>query len=150
MKIDAKALDLILYGRDPIELRFVEQLVDRSQTRAIGYAIHLATQRFMDGKTPLADVLDRLEEFFDRSGLDVLDPFRRGERHPGAFARPCRYEIAAAIKLAPHGADAPSERGPVGPLRAGGCCGCLIFAYGKLSEAPSSACGLPVVRVVAR
>ena len=97
VKIDAKALDLILYGRDPIELRFVEQLVDRSQTRAIGYAIHLATQRFMDGKTPLADVLDRLEEFFDRSGLDVLDPFRRGERHPGAFARPRRYEIAAAI-----------------------------------------------------
>ncbi len=97
VKIDAKGLDLILYGRDPIELRFVEQLVDRSQTRAIGYAIHLATRRFMDGKTSLSDVLDRLDRFLDTDGLDSLDPFRRGERHPGAFARPRRYEIAAAI-----------------------------------------------------
>jgi len=97
VKIDAKALDLILYGRDPIELRFVEQLVDRSQTRAIGYAIHLAAQRFMNRQASLAEVLDQLEEFFDKYGLDALDPFRRGERHPGAFARPRRYEIAAAI-----------------------------------------------------
>ncbi len=97
VKIDAKALDLILYGRDPIELRFVEQLVDRSQTRAIGYAIHLATRRFMDGRTSLDEVLGLLEQFFDEQGIDSLDPFRRGERHPGAFARPRRYEIAAAI-----------------------------------------------------
>lgn len=97
VKIDAKALDLILYGRDPIELRFVEQLVDRGQTRAIGYAIYLATRRFMDGKSSLGEILDRLDRFLDEDGLDALDPFRRGERHPGAFARPRRYEIAAAI-----------------------------------------------------
>jgi predicted ABC-class ATPase len=97
VKIDAKTRDLILYGSDPIDLRFVEQLTDRSQTRAIGMAIHLATQRFIDGRTTLREVLNRLDLFFDRYGLDALDPFRRGEAHPGAFARPRRYEIAAAI-----------------------------------------------------
>ncbi len=97
VKIDAKARDLILYGRDPIDLRFVEQLVDKSQTRAIGYAIYLATQRFMDGKATLRQILDRVDAFLDEHGLDALDPFRRGEHHPGAFARPRRYEIAAAI-----------------------------------------------------
>ena len=51
----------------------------------------------MDGETPLAEVLDRLEAFFDERGLDELDPFHRRERHPGRFARPRRFEIAAAI-----------------------------------------------------
>lgn len=97
VKIDAKARDLILFGSDPIELRFVEQLVDYSQTRAIGYAIHLATEKFMDGSATLAEVMQQLEAFFDEHGLDALDPFRRRDHHPGSFARPRRFEIAAAI-----------------------------------------------------
>jgi predicted ABC-class ATPase len=95
--IDARALDLILYGSDTIDLRSVEQLVDRSQTRAVGHAIHLAAERLMDGRASLAEVLDRIEAFFDEEGLDPLDPFHRPGRHPGSFARPRRFEIAAAI-----------------------------------------------------
>ncbi len=97
VKIDAKAKDLILFGTEPIELRYVEQLVDLSQTRAVGNAIHLATQRFMDSQATLCKVVDEVDKFFDQHGLDALDPFHRDERHPGAFARPRRYEIAAAI-----------------------------------------------------
>jgi predicted ABC-class ATPase len=95
--IDARGLDLVQFGSDPIDLRCVEQLVDRSQTRAVGNAIHLATRRFMDGRATLRQVIDRLEAFFDEHGLDALDPFHRGERHPGNLARPRRFEIAAAI-----------------------------------------------------
>ena len=97
VKIDAKAVDLILFGTEPIDLRGVEQLVDLSQTRAVGYAIHLATTRFLDGRATLADVMDAVERFFNDQGLDALDPFHRAERHPGNFARPRKYEIAAAI-----------------------------------------------------
>ncbi len=97
VKIDAKARDLILFGREPIDLRQVEQLVDLSQTRAVGYAIHLAVQRFMDGKNSLREVVGQVERFFDERGLDELDPFHRAEKHPGNFARPRRFEIAAAI-----------------------------------------------------
>jgi len=97
VKIDARALDLLLYGREPIDLRGVEQLVDRSQTRAIGNAIHLATQRLMDGEATLRAVLDALDALLDGEGLDVLDPFHRPGRHPGDLARPRRFEIAAAI-----------------------------------------------------
>jgi predicted ABC-class ATPase len=97
VKIDAKSLDLILYGREPIDLRQVEQLLDASQTRAIGNAIHLAAQRFMDGNATLGEVLDALEALLDAEGLDVLDLFHRPEQHPGNLARPRRFEIAAAI-----------------------------------------------------
>jgi predicted ABC-class ATPase len=97
VKIDAKALDLILFGGDAIDLRCVEQLLDLSQTRAVGNAIYLAAERFMDGAATLREVLARLDELFDRKGLDELDPFHRAEQHPGELARPRRFEIAAAI-----------------------------------------------------
>jgi predicted ABC-class ATPase len=97
VKIDARDLDLVRFGSEDIDLRHVEQLVDASQTRAVGLAIHLAAQRFMDGESSLRDVIELLEEFFDREGLDALDPFHRPGRHPGNFARPRRFEIAAAI-----------------------------------------------------
>lgn len=97
VKIDAKGLDQILYGSELIDLRGVDQLVDLSQTRAAGLAAHLASRRFMDGKTPLKAVLREVDAFFDEEGLDALDPYHRGERHPGSFARPRIYEIAAAV-----------------------------------------------------
>jgi hypothetical protein len=97
VKIDAKALDLVLYGRTPLDLRGVEQIVDRSQTRAIGHALHLASERFMDGSNTLRRVVELVEDLLDREGLDVLDPFHREGRHPGDYARPRAFEIAAAM-----------------------------------------------------
>ncbi|MBT37157.1 MAG: ATPase [Deltaproteobacteria bacterium] len=97
VKIAAKARDLVLFGTDAIDLRCVEQLVDLSQTRAVGHAVHLAATRFVDGEATLREVVDRLEAFFDAQGLDALDPHHRDEHHPGDFARPRGLEIAAAI-----------------------------------------------------
>ncbi|MDH3519521.1 MAG: ABC-ATPase domain-containing protein [Myxococcales bacterium] len=97
VKIDAKHIDLIVYGTEPIDLRCVEQLVDPSQTRAIGFAIHLAAERFMQADASLAEILEALEAFLDARGLDALEPFHRPELHPGNLARPRRFEIAAAL-----------------------------------------------------
>jgi predicted ABC-class ATPase len=97
VKIDVKALDLILFGRDRIDLRAVEQLVDKSQTHAVGHAIHLASERYMDGRTALRQVVENVAELLDREGLDLLDPYYRRGRHPGNYARPRKYEVAAAI-----------------------------------------------------
>ena len=97
VKIDIKEVDLIVFGRERIDLRAAEQLVDSSQTRAIGHIIHLAAERYMDAERPLREVLDLVEDAFDKEGLDLLDPFRRPGHHPGNFARPRKYEIAAAI-----------------------------------------------------
>ena len=97
VKINAKGLDLILFGKEPIDLQRVEQLIDWSQTNAIGYAIYLASARFMNGQATLREVIEAIETFFDQEGIDELDPYRRGDEHPGAFARPRPHEIAAAI-----------------------------------------------------
>ena len=96
IKIDAKDLDRILFGEDLIDLRNVEQLVDMSQTRAIGHGVFLAT-RFMDGRRSLREIISSLDELWDEQGLDVLDPYFRKGHHPGNYARPRRFEVAAAI-----------------------------------------------------
>ena len=97
LKIEVRERDAIRYGSDDIDLRCVEQLVDRSQTRAVGLAIHLASQRFMDGEATLREVVERVEALLDAEGLDPLDPRHRPGQHPGNLARPRGLEIAAAI-----------------------------------------------------
>jgi predicted ABC-class ATPase len=97
VKIDATAMDEIRFGRHTIDLRGVEQIVDRSQTAAVGAAIYLAMARLTKGGATLPQIVDALDRFFDAEGLDALDPYHRDQCHPGDFARPRRFEIAAAI-----------------------------------------------------
>ena len=97
VKIQVRSNDEIGFGHETIDLRGVEQLVDLSQTRAVGYALNLLAQRFVDGKTPLREIMEAVMALLDREGLDVLDPFHRQGRHPGNFARPRAYEVTAAL-----------------------------------------------------
>lgn len=97
VKIDAKAVDLLVFGSDSIDLSGVEQLVDLSQTRAVGYAIHHVTESFVNGKTTLREAVEEMDRVFDRHAIDLLNPFSRDGEHPGNFARPRKHEIAAAI-----------------------------------------------------
>jgi predicted ABC-class ATPase len=98
VRIAARGRDALEFGVERIDLRAVEQIVDASQVRAIGFALELARRRLIDGKTPLAEVLDALDALLDERGLDALDPLsERAPRHPGDLARPRRYEIAAAL-----------------------------------------------------
>ncbi len=97
IKIDAKDIDKILYGNEIIDLKWIDQIVDLSQTRAIGMAIYLCSKRFMDNKRPLREILKEFERLIDKEGLDILDPHYKYERHPGSFSRPRIFEIAAAI-----------------------------------------------------
>jgi predicted ABC-class ATPase len=93
VQVDAPRDDELRYGEATLDLRALEQRVDRAQLRAIGLALHHA-RRFMDGR-PLPEVLDALEGWLDDAGLDALGP-RPGE-HPGWLCRPRRQELAAAL-----------------------------------------------------
>ncbi|MHA7837870.1 MAG: ABC-ATPase domain-containing protein [bacterium] len=105
VKLSSRDCEEIVFGTTAIDLRSVEQLFDPSQTRAIAGALYRASERFMSGQgqaqgagdAPLARILDAIEQLIDERGLDVLDPHHRAERHPGALARPRRFELAAAI-----------------------------------------------------
>jgi len=91
VKISTKGLQSIVFGTHTIDLGAVEQLVDASQTRAIGDAIYYAT-KYMDGKKRLRQIVDAVVEDMMDKGLDVLGP-----RPVGDYAAFRALELGAAI-----------------------------------------------------
>lgn len=95
-KVTARGLAHIQYGTTDIELDQVEQLVDASQTRAIGEILHHLEKRgLLNEKLSIADLLHVVERQIDEHGLASITS--HPNRHPGDLARPRPLEIAAAI-----------------------------------------------------
>lgn len=88
VKIKAQDVDTLIFGKERVDLRGLEQLVDPSQTRAIGHL--MARLRELAGDRTLAQLLAQLERELDERGLHHLDPAPE-------LARPRRYELAGAI-----------------------------------------------------
>ncbi len=91
VKISTKGLHSIAFGSHMIDLGAMEQLVDISQTRAIGSTIHHATS-YMDGKRTLKEIVDTVIKETTENGLDVID-----RRPMGNYARFRGLELAFAI-----------------------------------------------------
>jgi predicted ABC-class ATPase len=89
-KIQARGLDSLLFGSETIDLRAVEQLVDPSQIRAIGWLLaHLSRSRGPhDPRAVIGDLLQHLEaaEWDELSG-----------RPDGDLALPRLQEVMAAL-----------------------------------------------------
>jgi len=92
MKIDAKGVKGILYGTDFIDLSYLEQLVDISQTRCIGFLIHYYVNHYLDKSEGLKDGLEKVLRDVEEKGFDVLLPHKVGN-----LALPRIYEVAGAI-----------------------------------------------------
>jgi predicted ABC-class ATPase len=92
VRIDAKGLGTILYGVNSIDLSALEQLVDKSQTRAIGEAIHFFARHCAPQGMTIREGLSLLDDELNREGLDILTHFKSGN-----LARPRIQEIASAI-----------------------------------------------------
>lgn len=90
VKISSKGLQSIAFGTHKIDLGAIGQLVDKSQTRAIGDAIYYAT-RYMDGRRTLKKIVDAVLRDMGEKGLDVLNP-----RPVGDYAMFRGLELAAA------------------------------------------------------
>ncbi|MEK7816954.1 MAG: P-loop domain-containing protein, partial [Actinomycetota bacterium] len=131
-KVTARGLDKIEFGRQTVDLASVEQLVDASQTRAIGEMVRHALKRgYINGAATLSEAIDSLLEDMAENGLDSISPYLdmegekaggssggpedvaseggapeggapdagllKGGEHPGEYALPRRYEIAAML-----------------------------------------------------
>ncbi|MBW3535973.1 MAG: hypothetical protein KY453_12295, partial [Gemmatimonadetes bacterium] len=83
----------LLFGTETIDLSAVEQIVSGAQMRAVGQALVLARERFMDGERTVSAILDGVMEAVEREGLDVLD----WREKPGDLALFRRFELAAAL-----------------------------------------------------
>ena len=90
VKIAVRGTHQLGFGVHDVDLRALEQLVDPSQTRAIGHALAYAADRLMAPGVAIPQLLDAMEALFDEEGLEALT--RRAN-----LARPRRFELAAAL-----------------------------------------------------
>ncbi|MBE0428556.1 MAG: ABC-ATPase domain-containing protein [Thermoleophilia bacterium] len=92
-RVLAREPGFLLFGRQTVDLSQVEQLLDISQTRAIGDMMSYARRRgYFDGRTALPQAITRVFDEIAREGLDVISSF------PGAdHALPRPFEVAAAL-----------------------------------------------------
>ena len=91
LKIAARGTRQISFGKTDIDLADLEQLVDPSQTRAIGNAIHYARRHMKDGYS-LRGIVERVLIDIEKDGIDIIVPHVMGDL---AGFRP--VELAAAI-----------------------------------------------------
>ena len=94
-KVKSKGTLSILYGYHEIDLQDVEQLVDSSQTTAIGLIMQYIKKKYVDGQGTLSEILQKVYDDMERYGLDVIAPFQG--QHPGDYAMPRIQETFAAI-----------------------------------------------------
>ena len=72
VNLKARGTRTLLFGRDEIDLTHVEQVVEDGQVKAIGYAMAYARQRYMDGGTPLREILGQVQRDVQQAGLDGI------------------------------------------------------------------------------
>ena len=105
---------MLIFVLIEIDLSAVEQLVERSQTNAIGDVLRYFKDHKTDGPKTMNEVMHAMDSLFDTDkgcpitcsrihlarsshctdlGLDVLDE----GRHRGNYARPRVFEMAAAV-----------------------------------------------------
>mmetsp|Transcript_14249 Transcript_14249/g.42200 ORF Transcript_14249/g.42200 Transcript_14249/m.42200 type:complete len:462 (+) Transcript_14249:400-1785(+) len=92
-KVVSRSRGTIDYGETRVDLACVQQLVEHSQTRAIGEVLLYACSRHLVDGITVRELLRRLEADMDTHGLDVLKPGWR----LGNLSRPRPLEIAAAL-----------------------------------------------------
>jgi len=90
--VKAPDLRTLLFGRETVDLGAVEQIVSRSQIRALGQALVVAAHLLEGGERSVPEVLDAVEWLMEEGGLDALD-----DRRPGDLSAFRRHELAAAL-----------------------------------------------------
>lgn len=95
-KVAAKEREKILFGSQMIDLQFVEQLVDESQTRMIAEILRtFEKENWFKKQLTIKQLLQKVEERIENDGLASFTNFP--DQHPGELARPRTLEIAAAL-----------------------------------------------------
>ena len=89
--IYAKEVHRLYFGENVIDLTDVEQLIELSQTKALGYAIEYA-KKYMDDVKTLREVIERVVFDIEEKGLDVIS-----DKISGHFAYFRTFELAFAM-----------------------------------------------------
>lgn len=99
IKVKAKGLNTILYNKISIDLKYLEQLVDTSQTNSIALIIEYIAKNMANSNLSLPEIVNKVYKIIEEKGLDELSSF---SGHPGNLALPRKHEIIGALNRFRH------------------------------------------------
>lgn len=94
LKVKLLGKDGFALGRQNVDLRYVEQLVDSEQTAALGMLLKYAVEKMIDGKKTIPEIVSYLQKQLETKGLSF---FADGGYIPCGYAIPRVQEIYACF-----------------------------------------------------
>lgn len=94
LKVKVRDKDEFLLGRETVDLRYVEQLVDYEQTAALAQMLKYAREHCIDGRRNLSQVAETVLKQMEKRGMEAVCD---GSYVPGGLAAPRRQEWYACL-----------------------------------------------------
>ena len=94
LKVKVMGRDGFSLGKQNVDLRYIEQLIDTEQTAALGLILKYAVEHLIDGRRTLSDIAEFLQEQLSKKGLAF---FADGGYIPGGYAMPRVQEIYSCL-----------------------------------------------------
>ena len=93
LKVKAHGRDGFSIGKQDVDLRYIEQLIDSEQTQTLGALLRYAVEKLIDGKRTLPEIVELLCNKLEKEGLSFLS---EGYISCG-YATPRKQEIYACF-----------------------------------------------------
>ena len=93
-RFKAKGLNAVTYGKEPIQISGLEQLVDDSQTNSLAVMLDYLNNELLNDNDTLIEATDRLYQRIEAEGLEVIS---HHQGHPGNLALPRKQELIGTI-----------------------------------------------------
>ena len=94
LKIKVFGRDGFALGRQNVDLRYMEQIVDSEQTAALGLILKYAVEKLIDGRRTLPEIAGYVTGQLESKGLEF---FAEGGYIPGGYAMPRTQEIYGCL-----------------------------------------------------
>jgi len=72
LKVKTMGIDGFSIGKQTVDLRYIEQLIDSEQTACLGMLLKYAVEHLVDGKRTIAEVVVQLQKELETSGMRFL------------------------------------------------------------------------------
>lgn len=72
LKLKTMGTDGFAIGKQTVDLRYLEQLIDSEQTACLGMLLKYAVEHLVDGKRTIAEVVVQLQKELETSGMRFL------------------------------------------------------------------------------
>ena len=93
LKVKIHGRDGFSIGKQEVDLRYIEQLIDSEQTQTLGALLKYAVEKLIDGKRSLPEIVEFLCNKLEKEGMAFL---AEGYTSSG-YAMPRKQEIYACF-----------------------------------------------------